>query len=940
MDRRMQFRFGVGIVLALVVIITTGASLGVAAALTSRDETQMGTPETTDETRGTSGPPSVEALCQLADTLNAASLPQQARAVIEGLKDAATGVDACDQALERSLERIGNASALATAAQQQLESGQVLLNEPDRFLCTSGAEREQDSEKLDQDSSVPTLLQESLACDSENEQALALQVRDPVDVCSQAAELNQLALPQQAKALLQSLGDDQPADCRDQQASADVRIARATLFASRAQALLRESAVATTETPMAAPEEEDADPAARCGTPNDGGVDELVRAALECDAENAAALGLASGPQRVNERWQGFTDTVLTPTNSRLLRALAMVTTLVVLARLITRWLPANGLRLPGNHSHPGMAIGAALIFLAAALASGASDPTPDAMATVWNEQLRFAGAVVLGSTGVFLLAWAWSRRFRVSVAVVDDKGAELHGASGHLAALLLELGGGTPRGIELPRGSDVTALDAAGLSPMPEGRVAASLFKVFELLLLSSPWKVRVEWASEDVHTVSVVRNGRTLATQLIDRDRLRLRISVDEPKADANAGDRKTEHVDLMRMSAAVALVKMQEEYGFSGLNGANDWRSIGFHDIATVELRERKEPAIDLLARAVEISPSNEAARVALWHRRYRESTKVAELDDYIRRLDEFVGRTKGLPEEHVSPELRLRVLYTRAALTINRAYARGMTLYGAKRSLERDTKRYEELKREHGSQWKRGGTSARFAARMAKPVRLLGWCHGIDTPTDDWRKVIHSDDASTAHRAYQAACYYGSRPDIYVPGSSNLDAAIRLLEVADADPALKAWRAKDPQLKAMRTRRGYRRRFGRAPITRILDLPTYKPHAQRLQALGASAPRLIATQPPDELADKLEVTTATAARLVGIAALVDNTNWPPRITEEWKCELAVALWDHGVEYLPSPSLASDPDLASAIHNSLRDREEPYRVAPPVSRHWATP
>ncbi|WP_140416607.1 hypothetical protein, partial [Arthrobacter globiformis] len=70
--------------------------------------------------------------------------------------------------------------------------------------------------------------------------------------------------------------------------------------------------------------------------------------------------------------------------------------------------------------------------------------------------------ATVTGLLGAILTAWWLATRLRIEITVADSEGADRQGDVGLVAAMLNELGAQKPRGIEVPRGADVTALEGA----------------------------------------------------------------------------------------------------------------------------------------------------------------------------------------------------------------------------------------------------------------------------------------------------------------------------------------------------------------------------------------------------------------------------------------------------------------------------------------------
>lgn len=258
--------------------------------------------------------------------------------------------------------------------------------------------------------------------------------------------------------------------------------------------------------------------------------------------------------------------------------------------------------------------------------------------------------ALLVTFLGAVALAYGWSRAMRISVSVLNSEGEADSGAEGHVIALLSQLGGTAPRGVETPRGADTTVLQSAGLTSAPEvNAIVKALYAVAQAVVPATPWRVRVDVEDDDRHSISITRNGRSVLAAVVDRDELGLRVKLPAASGESRSSGSQNAYPDLHRMSAAAVLCALQQEYGFGGLCGAKNWRSLGLHYIATNDFADDPDKSRDILARAVKEDRDNRLARVALWNAQYRESTSEVELKIYYELLDGYVRERMDLASE---------------------------------------------------------------------------------------------------------------------------------------------------------------------------------------------------------------------------------------------------------------------------------------------------
>jgi hypothetical protein len=395
--------------------------------------------------------------------------------------------------------------------------------------------------------------------------------------------------------------------------------------------------------------------------------------------------------------------------------------------------------------------------------------------------------ALMAGSLGSFLTAWWLATRLRLEVSVdLGEEDEDKSANEGFVVAVLGELGVNKPRGLEVPRGADVTALEGA-LMTLPENTFVKIVKNFLSLLAGTTPWIATVEGRA-DWHSVSISRNGKVFETVVIEPLPLLT-------KALTLAGtdkERATSTAHLC-MAAAAILVTLSREHPSiqSGLGGATQWRSVGLQYVATVVLRN--EDAQDLkkaiLAEALEVDPDNLAAALAFRHVLSRYSDEAEALVDYREWLARY---ERVLAENQLERSaLRLRACYTRAVIAINAVFAEGKTsVIDRKRSA---ISALEDLK-VLLNDLRDVKDFAHLLAVTRANTQGLEWLVDGPQPNDG------ALEAASPNGAYNEACFYASVNEWNRMGSEadHGDVAVKLLRRASADPELALWMLNDPSV----------------------------------------------------------------------------------------------------------------------------------------------
>ncbi|MEE6295650.1 hypothetical protein [Georgenia wangjunii] len=684
----------------------------------------------------------------------------------------------------------------------------------------------------------------------------------------------------------------------------------------------------------------------------------LRAAARSCDRGSLAAEASPTWSEEVETSWEALSKKHLAPLVDTAVGALAIFAVGVVVSLLLTwpvgwltTWVTTGGRRGsgPGGPGRKAVAVseGDRLVRMAlgvAVLAMGTLAPI------VLPQHEHVLGAIALTlAVGAVLTAWAMSQSLRLSVRVTDNSGKDDHNASGHVAALIRELTLGDLKGLETPAPAGDTGLAMAGLSTTPEGRVAKAVYKVLELLVPRTPWVVRIQVESDDVHAVSVSQHGRVVRADVVERDLLGLRVPLADSSGKTTAVGKDATPVlpDMHRMCAAVVVAAFAERYAMPTLAGASNWIGIGLHFVAKTDLVHNKPERGEILGRALAEDPDNRPVLLEYWHHRFRQSTDQHDLLLYASFLGDFVALEEPSPTE----SLILRARYSRFAALVNRAYVRcpdgpqgaeRANIVAAIYALDAAVRSATYAPGVDES-WLRT-----MRARLAPALNLLVAyeCRTAkeaakakaDASVPGTPAVIRTAAAARADAAQAALSKaketliaaklladsaQAMEPRLWPPvvaydwacsfaSDGRWNEAVKHLRAAVGEEWLDKWRIEDPQLKHLKEHSSYRRAFGREPVGDFLELTVIEPHATMLKRIGAtSASATLRTPHLDTL---LNTTPAEAARIRQTARLTLDV--PGRLGA-WRLEIADLLTSRGeFEVVPGER----PDLVTELFTSM--------------------
>lgn len=526
------------------------------------------------------------------------------------------------------------------------------------------------------------------------------------------------------------------------------------------------------------------------------------------------------------------------------------------------------------------------------------------------EELLILLLATVTGLLGAMLCAWWLATRLRLEVSVADLEGTDKLGDVGLVVAMLNELGAQKPRGIEVPRGADVTALNGA-LLPLPENPLINIVKKVLEALLGAVPWHARIE-GKANLLSVSIHRNGRTVSSAVIDKQLLGVApVTPDQTESPVLLSDAP------LRLASAFILATLAREHSSisEGLAGASEWRSIGLQYIATTA-PDDFDPIYRrrILGLALNYDPKNKGAQLAFRHAHDRMSTDIGTLVKYREWLKSFEDTLD--PRVLSEAALRLRACYTRSSVAINAVFASrnpsGDRQEVASVSASIAESAYRDLEALLKSLAERGEELGHIFDQISSDSDDLRLMMGDTSGIAPRAQSISAPRlGSSPARLYNLACYHASRLqwEILTKKSSRNATleeitkddteAVRLLQRAIIQPPLASWMREDPQLDGLRRRLPYKQAFLAEPRSDFYLLTPVKPHSERLRAAGLGQIEILATLSPDSevLALAIPADAVIRASIVELARL--RSSFTPELEKEsWALEMLEHLTAKGV------------------------------------------
>ncbi|MFZ2501990.1 MAG: hypothetical protein WAW88_04920 [Nocardioides sp.] len=572
-----------------------------------------------------------------------------------------------------------------------------------------------------------------------------------------------------------------------------------------------------------------AEDAAAASSPNWAAVKAFAEAALDLDADLAAAEAMVdqadaelhpkppTWTERLDANFKSWTKWLSAPgkgLGQRTLAALGVVAGILLAARLLLL-APLSSVPTTARF----VRIGSGFLTVATAIALVAYMPA------TWDslEGVGLFGWLALLGLSIYSIWSLLYHRSRVSIDMQASGEAAKAGATA-IVTHLMNLGAAAPRGVEIPLGADVTKLNGSDITTSLK-TWSTKLVAVIQDLLAVTPWRVLVDRNEAGAHHVIMTRHGRSVAAAEIP----------------ATTGEGTP--VDPHAMVAAFVLVTLSkyDEGLRKGLAGATSWRSVGLQYVgAQAYLRPAgqagmsKEKAVALLRQAADADAGNVHAQYSWWMARFREETRSPAL----RRAQRWMS-TNAKKQRVKAPALAARMRY--AAVIFHRNAGGDTGLAGAPtetRLTAHLTKALGELKDDESATLKTQLGAAR------------------DALTDDARYDSASAKRLTPGGSYTRACNRARAGDW--PGAANY------LAEATTAGELAEWIYKDPELTAFRATSEFLNDFAKTPPA-LLDAPPFAPFKDKLKEQGLSDLAILTKVEPWELANQLGITAAQAQRI---------------------------------------------------------------------------
>jgi hypothetical protein len=682
-----------------------------------------------------------------------------------------------------------------------------------------------------------------------------------------------------------------------------------------------------------------------------------LAATTACEAQRLAAVLKSQEPpkakttfaQDVGANWDRFAAEWIDPLVKAGPALLGLVAAFLVLGRLLVFLPKISGARKsPAGRAALALA---ALVFILMGSCLIILSPAWDENGFVGSAagQMVMGGLLAVG--GSLVLAAYLSSRLRVSLDVRNTKGETSKVDVSRIGALLHELGGDAPRGLEIPEGADVTAL---GTDTMPltfTNKVLAAVQKVLVSIFGVMPWRVVVSSADDGSLTVAMARNGASVGATTIDRKELHLAggksagASQDAESATAARTDGAPE-LELHKMAAAYILVVLaRKHYGFDGLCGTTDWRSLGLHYIATTDYPMADERAKGLLGAAMDYDAGNMLAEVTLQNHMYRDSTHPPTITTYAEWLSGRATAIRGdiqrgaISKAGYTPLLhRIEKTFLSAVLNLPPGSSAFQQLQP--QALKVAANLVQELQ-----------PSRRLIvpAPLARAMRLdaalayrdlLGSGHSTVPQSDELCKQALASAAP--HTAYSAACSIARNQ-----GLEGKQEVVRRLQYAFADQDLKDWARRDPELAELRKSEDFLKFLGIQPRQDFWKLEAFEPYEKQFRKAGIARPRDLYAHEvgQSDISAYLQVNPLVIKRLARLAALVRRAESVPswdatKPAQKFRVEVIGALLQYGIERPEEIPFAGQLGIDDTFVKKLQDTiKERVLIAPDAAplKEW---
>lgn len=550
----------------------------------------------------------------------------------------------------------------------------------------------------------------------------------------------------------------------------------------------------------------------------------------------------------------------------------------------------------------------------------------------IFLAQLLVASAFVV-LLGTLQVARALASTLAMNITVHASDGNANEPRKSALIAYISELGSAQPRAVQVQQASDITALAESAL-PSSTNPVLTVLRSIFTTVVGQTPWSITVDSSSATRAAVLISRNGRSVATALVETDRWKVAV-----------GDAK---IDADKMAAAVVISTLAEHYDdFNGLNGATKWDSIGLHFVATSDYRNSPQTRALLLAAAIDADYRNKAAKVALKQALYAQTSDPQEIQLYALWLSEQSDIIDGTPARSAQQQYKDGVLDLHRRVLVNFAVA-AVNLASGPTMPNQPTpdldpglvfERANRLKQLIGADTPPSGGFRDRVANFSKGVlAAIDELYGAG-PVNP----VPSSASDLGNRqAYNAACNMvlrGLRLDSGTP--ADVSKLRELFRLAFQHSELKAWARDDPALRQLRSDPEFAKLVANSSGSTLWDLAPFKPLKEKLNDIGVASPSQFHSRPFDPtLGYYLQISESQRQNLADISKLfhaAEDVTWADstNTSGDAKIEILAELLLIGVRVpsdirsewtettYPGDTFPTDPSIVDTISSNIYKR-----------------
>lgn len=315
-----------------------------------------------------------------------------------------------------------------------------------------------------------------------------------------------------------------------------------------------------------------------------------------------------------------------------------------------------------------------------------------------WGESHRLLVAyIALAVLGITATATALGQNLRLQVEAQAADGTADAAASAYVLARLQALGSKQPDALGISRASELSKLlKEEDLSAIPAGSIAAAVARVMYAISPGLTWRARLTMVDVNRATVTLTRNGLHVQSTVISRTNLSLpplTSDVQPPQLEEEEGRARAQ---LLTGAAACILVQLSRAHPDLkvGLCGAEQWKSIALHVIATEPaLMDDPEIQLKLLRSAVNVDREYGLARFDYLVQLFTRTSKTtADRMRFARLMDAQLPLSEaGQAAKSGWESIHMRILYSRAAMRVN-CYLMAMSV---------SNKRADQVRREEGN-----------------------------------------------------------------------------------------------------------------------------------------------------------------------------------------------------------------------------------------------